>query len=112
MQVQPCNGASIMRRTTVLSWFVIAPLLLAASAPLLPPAAAVKIGARVGNITFKDIHYLTRSLDDFPKARVFVIAFTSTSCPVAQRYLPVLKALEKEYRALSAMKGRKIPFLQ
>ncbi|HEV8062336.1 MAG TPA: redoxin family protein, partial [Gemmataceae bacterium] len=54
---------------------------------------------------FKDIHYLTRSLDDFSKARVFVIAFTTTSCPVAQRYLPVLKALDKEYR------GKNVQFL-
>src|ERR1700722_10793834 len=97
MQAPSCHGALIMRAKLVLSALVIAPLLLAASAP--PPGAEVKIGTSVKNLTFKDIHYLTRSLDDFPKARVFVIAFTTTSCPVAQRYLPVLKALEKEYRS-------------
>ena len=86
-----------MRGRTVLSWFVVAPLLLASSSPL-PPRAEVKIGSRVGNLSFKDIHYLTRTLDDFPKAKVFVIAFTTTSCPVALRYLPVLKALDKELR--------------
>jgi peroxiredoxin len=57
-----------------------------------------KIGERVSNLTFKDIHYLPRSLDDFPKAKAFVLAFTNTSCPVAQRYLPVLKDLERTYR--------------
>ena len=87
-----------MRARTVLAWFVIAPLLVAATTSPLPPPAEVKIGSRVGSLSFKDIHYLTRSLDDFPKAKVFVIAFTTTSCPVAQRYLPVLKALDKEFR--------------
>jgi hypothetical protein len=60
---------------------------------------SVKIGDRIGNLSFKDIHYLPRSLDDFPKARAFVVWFTNTSCPVAQRYLPLLRVLEKEYRA-------------
>lgn len=94
-----------MRARTVLSWFVIAPLLAAATSSPLPRPAEVKIGSRVGNLSFKDIHYLTRSLDDFPKARVFVLAFTTTSCPVAQRYLPVLKALDKEFR------GQAVQFL-
>jgi thiol-disulfide isomerase/thioredoxin/mono/diheme cytochrome c family protein len=94
-----------MRGRTVLSWLVIAPLLLASSAFPLPRAPEVKIGARVSNLNFKDIHYLTRSLDDFPKARVFVVAFTTTTCPVAQRYLPVLKALDKEFR------GKDVQFL-
>jgi thiol-disulfide isomerase/thioredoxin len=58
----------------------------------------VKIGDRIGNLEFKDIHYLPRSLDDFPQAKVFVVWFTNTSCPVAQRYLPVLKTMEKDYR--------------
>src|SRR5207249_3487972 len=28
----------------------------------------------------------------------FVLCFTNTTCPLVQRYLPVLQALEKEYR--------------
>ena len=86
-----------MNAKLVVSYLVIVPLFLAATVAPPPSAAAVKIGTRVNNLTFKDIHYLTRSLDDFPKARVFVVAFTTTSCPVAQRYLPVLKSLEKEF---------------
>jgi thiol-disulfide isomerase/thioredoxin len=58
----------------------------------------VKVGDRIGNLTFKDIHYLPRSLDDFPNKKAFVLAFTTTSCPVVQRYLPLLKQLEKDYR--------------
>ncbi len=94
-----------MRAKLLLSGIVIAPLLLSANASPLSPAPEVKIGTRIANLSFKDIHYLTRTLDDFPKARVFVIAFTTTSCPVAQRYLPVLKGLDKEYR------GKNVQFL-
>ncbi len=66
---------------------------------------AVPVGGRVANLTFKDIHYLPRSLDDFPGKKAFVLAFLNTTCPVAQRYLPVLSAMEKEYR------GKGVQFL-
>jgi thiol-disulfide isomerase/thioredoxin len=65
----------------------------------------VSIGTRVRNFTFKDIHYLPRSLDDLPKTRAFVLVFTTTTCPVVQRYLPVLRTLEKDYR------GKGVAFL-
>jgi thiol-disulfide isomerase/thioredoxin len=61
-------------------------------------AAEVKIGTAVDKLSFKDIRYLTRTLDDLPKSKVYVLAFTTTSCPLVQRYLPVLNRLEKEYR--------------
>jgi peroxiredoxin len=60
-------------------------------------AAELKSGEKVADIKFKDIHYLTRSLDDLPgKAVVFV--FMDTGCPVAARYVPELKKLEAEFR--------------
>lgn len=52
----------------------------------------------VPDISFKDIRYLTRSLDDFPDRKAFVLVFTSTSCPLVGRYLPTLNRLEQEYR--------------
>jgi thiol-disulfide isomerase/thioredoxin len=61
-------------------------------------AAPVAIGSKVPNLKFKDSRYLSRSLDDFPSAKVFVLAFTETGCPLVQRYLPVLKKLEQDYR--------------
>jgi hypothetical protein len=67
-------------------------LLLAwAATSAAPPATAPEI-------SFKDIRYLTRSLDDFPGRKAYVLAFTSTSCPLVGRYLPLLGRLEKEYR--------------
>jgi hypothetical protein len=68
-------------------------------------AAPAVAGDQVGNLSFKDIHYLPRSLADFPKARAFVLVFTTTTCPVVGRYLPVLRELEKAYR------GRGVQFL-
>src|SRR6516225_5645995 len=49
--------------------------------------AEVAVGDRVANLTFKDIHFLPRSLDDFSKKKAFVLVFTTTSCPLVQHYL-------------------------
>jgi hypothetical protein len=56
------------------------------------------IGQAVADLEFKDIRFLLRSLDDFGAKKAFVIVATNTTCPVVQRYLPVLAALEKPYR--------------
>src|SRR5881227_2228087 len=66
---------------------------------------AVPLGTPVGNLHFKDTRYLPRSLDDFKDKKAFALVFTNTSCPVAQRYLPVLREMEKEYR------GKGVQFL-
>src|SRR5262245_17361879 len=58
----------------------------------------VKVGDRVGKLKFTDTRSLPRTLDDFGAKKAFVLVFTNTSCPVVQRYLPTLQALEKEYR--------------
>src|SRR5262249_62026746 len=62
------------------------------------PAEPVKLGDRVGKLKFTDIRSLPRTLDDFGAKKAFVLVFVNTSCPVAQRYLPTLQSLEKEYR--------------
>ncbi len=61
--------------------------------------AAPKIGDTVGKLTFTDIRSLPRTLDDFGMKKAIVLIFVNTTCPIAQRYLPVLQSLEKEYRA-------------
>src|SRR5436309_1818257 len=57
----------------------------------------VRIGAPVERFTFKDIHYLPRTLDDLGEAKAYVIVFTTTACPLVQRYLPRLKELSSQY---------------
>jgi peroxiredoxin len=71
---------------------------LAAYRQVAAESPAVKVGDQIGKLTFKDIRYLTRSLDDFHNKKAFVLAFTTTSCPLAQRYLPSLAELDKSYR--------------
>src|SRR6516225_3999098 len=58
----------------------------------------VPLGTAIADLRFKDIRYLTRSLDDFGKKKAIVLVFTNTTCPVVQRSMPALKALDKEYR--------------
>jgi hypothetical protein len=64
----------------------------------------VSIGQKLGPITFTDIRFLRRSLNDFaskmdpvPK-RAFVLIFTNVTCPMVQRYWPRLKQLDAEFR--------------
>ncbi len=61
-------------------------------------AEAPKVGDRVGKLKFTDTRSLPRTSDDFGAKKALVFVFTNTTCPVAQRYLPTLNALEKEYR--------------
>jgi hypothetical protein len=68
------------------------------------PATRPRIGDRVERMTFTDIRFLPRSLGDLASGRdpvpkrAFVLVFTNTTCPLVQRYLPRLKALEEEFR--------------
>jgi len=59
---------------------------------------SVDIGTQVGELAFKDIRYLERSLADFEEKKAFVIVCMNTTCPLVQRYIPKLKRLEKTYR--------------
>src|SRR3981081_3132303 len=94
MRPSPCCGNSAMRLQRPILALVLV---------LLPCAAvrsqdAVKVGDSIGKLKFTDIRYLPRTLDDFGKKKAYVLVFTNTSCPLAQRYLPTLHALEKDYR--------------
>jgi thiol-disulfide isomerase/thioredoxin len=78
-------------------------LVLALVAVMLSASASVaddkvKVGDRVGKLKFTDIRSLPRTLEDFGAKKAFVLVLVNTSCPVAQRYLPTLQAMEKEYR--------------
>lgn len=59
--------------------------------------SAVPIGTKISNIMFKDIRYLPRSLDDFKEKKAFVLVFVDRSCPVVQKYLPVLQEMDKQF---------------
>jgi thiol-disulfide isomerase/thioredoxin len=61
-------------------------------------AGEVEIGSEIKQLRFKDIRYLVRNLEDLPRSKAYVLVFTTTTCPLVQRYLPGLNRLEKEYR--------------
>lgn len=76
-------------------------LLLLAATTLGPigqvSAAAPKIGDTIGNLRFKDIRALPRSLADLGKKRAYVFVFTTTSCPLVRRSVPKLVELDTRY---------------
>lgn len=64
-----------------------------------PKRAAAAIGDRVDkNLSFTDIRYLPRSLEELGERKALVIVFTTLDCPLVQRYLPKLRELEAAYR--------------
>jgi thiol-disulfide isomerase/thioredoxin len=83
----------MVARRSILSLVVI---LISASMTFAQDAA--KIGEKVNKLKFTDIRSLPRTLDDFGKKKAYVFVFTNTTCPLAQRYLPVLQAMEIEFR--------------
>src|SRR5262249_50096992 len=81
-----------MRHAAVL---ILLPLLAAVTAAGEPE---VKIGTAVGDLRFKDIRYLARSLRDFGDKKAYVLMFVDTGCPLVPKYLPTLQKLERDYR--------------
>lgn len=61
-------------------------------------APRVAVGQTIDNIHFKDIRYLRRSLDDLKDKKAYVVVFTTTTCPLVERYMPKLKRLDEKYR--------------
>src|SRR5260370_15419953 len=58
----------------------------------------VKIGTRIGELHFKNIRYLARSLSDCGKRKACVLVFVDSGCPIVAKYLPALQRLERIYR--------------
>lgn len=73
-------------------------MLLSAAALTTALFAAAPPAKPAPKLTFTDVRYLTRTLDDLPKSKAYVLAFTTTSCPLVNRYLPTLNRLEKDFR--------------
>lgn len=55
------------------------------------------IGDVIGELRFKDIRGLPRSLADLGKKRAFVFVFTTTHCPLVKRTLPKLIELDTKF---------------
>ena len=57
------------------------------------------VGRLLPDARFKDNKGRSGKLSDFKSAPALVIAFTSTSCPLAKKYAPTLARLEQEFGA-------------
>jgi thiol-disulfide isomerase/thioredoxin len=88
-------------RGVIISCLVIAVSSIGATAR----ADGIALGAKLPALTFTDIRYLPRTLDDFGAKKAYVVVFTTTGCPLVERYLPVLQRLETAYR------GKDVQFL-
>lgn len=73
--------------------------------PEIRDARTAGVGRLIDDATFVDLSGKPGKLSDYRAAKALVVCFTSFSCPVSQKHLPTLVALEKQYRA----KG--VPFL-
>ncbi len=59
----------------------------------------LEIGSLAPRFTFTDTRWLERELADFGPRAATVVVFTSLDCPVANRVMPRIGQLEREYRA-------------
>src|SRR5439155_1550245 len=95
-QPTSAQSASFMKANACL---VSLACLLAALATNEAKEKKVPLGSAVDQLTFTDIHYLPRTLSDLGEAKAYVIVFTTTGCPLSQRYLPRLQELSSQYGA-------------
>src|SRR5262245_61949703 len=73
------------------------PFIALCAAPL-SAAEPVAIGSKVGNLSFTDIRYTQRSLDDLGGGKPVVLVFITNNCPLVPTYLVVLDRMERQYR--------------
>jgi peroxiredoxin len=65
--------------------------------PKLVKAAELGVGRLMPDATFTDVAGKSGKLSDFKSSKALVIAFTSTTCPIAKKYAHTLAALEKDF---------------
>src|SRR4051794_27985793 len=70
-----------------------------AEGPQIVSAAELGVGRLVPDVTFTPISGKAFQLSQLKPKSAVVIAFTSTSCPVANRYAPTLAAIEKQFKS-------------
>ena len=55
------------------------------------------IGAKIGELRFKDIRALQRSLTDLGSKQAYVLVFTTTQCPLVKKSIPKLIDLDQRF---------------
>ncbi|MCA9036176.1 MAG: redoxin family protein [Planctomycetaceae bacterium] len=59
--------------------------------------ADVPIGSVIGDLRFRDIRALDRTLSELGQNKATVLVFTTTTCPLVRRSIPKLEALNKQF---------------
>lgn len=59
--------------------------------------AEAGVGRMIPDVAFTDMMGRSGQLSDFKDAKLTVVAFTSTSCPISKKYAPSLARIEKDY---------------
>jgi thiol-disulfide isomerase/thioredoxin/mono/diheme cytochrome c family protein len=67
-------------------------------APRVLKPAEHGVGRLIADVAFIDTTGKAGKFSDFKDEKALVVLFTSTSCPISQKYAPSLARLEKEYR--------------
>src|SRR5438270_4644246 len=67
-------------------------------APRVIKPAEHGVGVLAPDVAFTDVNGKAGKLSDFKDKKAVVVLFTSTSCPISQKYGPTLARLEKAYR--------------
>ncbi len=78
---------------TIILWSFVA----GAEPDVIAPTLPIAMGAHAGDLHFTDIRYIPRTLRELGEHDATVLLFSSVGCPVVQRYLPRLVALDAEY---------------
>ena len=61
--------------------------------------AEAGVGKMIPDVAFTDLAGKAGKLSDFKDAKLTVVAFTNTTCPICKKYAPSLARIEKEYAA-------------
>jgi thiol-disulfide isomerase/thioredoxin len=69
------------------------------NAPRVLRAADAGVGKFIPDLAFTDLAGKNGKLSDFKAAKLTVVAFTNTTCPISKKYTPSLARIEKEYTA-------------
>jgi peroxiredoxin len=70
---------------------------LLAAAPPMKAESTAPLGRQMANFTLRDYRGRERSLDELAEARLVVVAFLGTECPLAKLYGPRLAKLQAEF---------------
>ncbi len=69
------------------------------NAPRMLRAAEAGVGKLIPDVAFTDLAGKAGKLSDFKSAKLTVVAFTNTTCPISKKYSPSLARIEKQYAA-------------